>query len=125
MPVGTYSGITVHFEADNYNSADKDITFEVTKGTPEFNVTAIVAKDTYPGAVTIIVTSDINAKFNVTVGSETKEVEVANGLGYETFTGIAAGIDNATVTFIEDTHFKETSKLKNSLLLQNQLLNSL
>ena len=102
----------VHFEADNYNAADDDITFEVTKGTPEFNVTAIVAKDTYPGAVTIIVTSDINAKFNVTVGDETKEVEVTNGIGYETFTGVAADIDNATVTFIEDTHYKETSKVE-------------
>ena len=109
LAVGTYSGKTVHFEADNYASVDKDITFEVTKGTPTINVETVVGKDTYPGTVTVIVTSDVDGTYNITVGTQTTPVPVTNGVGYTTFTNVAASTQNAIVTFIEDASYKQTS----------------
>ena len=109
LAVGTYSSKIVQFDADNYAAAEDEITFEVTKGTPAFDVDVVVGKDTYPGSVVVIVTSDVDGTFNVAVGTQIAPVTVSKGVGYTTFNNVASGKQNATVTFVEDASYKETS----------------
>jgi len=109
LTVATYTEMEVLFEADNYNSVTKNITFEVVQGTPNIGVEVSVVVDTYPGAVTVFVTSDADGNYNITVGDETKLVTVANGIGKESFSNVGAGTQNATVTFLGDANYKVTT----------------
>ena len=113
LAANTYSNVLVHFEADNYNSSEETVAFDVVQGTPAIAVETIVSKDTYPGAVTVMVTSDVDGTYNITVGNETKQVTIKDGAGYETFSDIAAGTQNATVTYLgEDVNYKVTTVKK-------------
>ena len=88
----------------NYNSAINSTVFYVKSTTVlTISVDAVVAVDEYPGVVTVIVTSNADGDYNITVGDVITPVTVENGVAYATFTNVAAGKQNATVTFAGNT----------------------
>ncbi|SFL59699.1 Protein of unknown function [Methanobrevibacter olleyae] len=100
--------ITVSFEGNEYYEPSS-ATIDVTVNKKAVNIVPdLVLNDKYyPGVVTIIIRSDVDGLYNVTVGKDTAEVNVTDGLGYESFIGIDAGIQNATVKFLGNEIYNE------------------
>ena len=94
----------------NYNSAINSTVFYVKSTTVlTISVDAVVAVDEYPGVVTVIVTSNADGDYNITVGDVITPVTVENGVAYATFTNVAAGKQNATVTFAGNDNYNKTT----------------
>ena len=106
-----YNDVNVTYkESDNYNETSKLINFTVEKGTPNIKVNITVSGDTiYPGEITVVITSDIEGKYNLTVAGETKEIDLTIGNVYfEKYTNIAAGTHNVTINFTDNGNYKTT-----------------
>lgn len=111
--------ITVSFAGNIYYSpSNATIHVTVSKSVPNVKVDVVVNKGYYPGMVTVIVRSDVDGVYNVTVADKTVEVNIADGLGYKSFDGIDAGIHDVTVKFSENEIYKEVTVKKEFEILK-------
>ena len=67
-----YTINVTYAETENYTSATNDtVKVNILKVTPTITVKA--ENITYPGAVIIVINTDVSGKYNITVGNQTKE----------------------------------------------------
>ena len=91
-------------ETENYTSATNDtIKVSIFKATPTITVKA--ENTTYPGDVIIIINTDTNGKYNITVGNQTKEETLNVGTNTITFTGVKVGNYTITVKYGETENY--------------------
>lgn len=116
--------ITVSYTGNEYYTpSNVTVTINVGKKSTNIIPNVVINKEYYPGMVTIIIKSNADGIYNVTVGDDTVEVTVADGLGYKLFIGINAGIQNATVSFLGNEIYFESTVNKEFEILKESIPN--
>jgi len=100
-------------ETENYTSATNNtVKANIQKATPTITVNA--ENTTYPGDLTVNITSDVDGKYTVKVGNQQKEIDLtANTIGNVTFTGLSAKEYIINVTYTETENY--TSATNNTV----------
>jgi hypothetical protein len=81
----------------------------VNKKSTNVKIDIVLNYGFYPGMVTVIVKSNVDGVYNVTVCDGTFEVNVSDGSWFESFGGIDAGKQNVTVRFMGNDAYNEST----------------
>ena len=95
LDVGKYP-VNVTSDIPNYNQTTRQSEIVINNGPVDMNVTVIPA--TYPENATVVVESDVDGNYTVTVDNKTYNLTVVNGTGNVTVDTLPAGTYDVNVT---------------------------
>ena len=108
----TYTITITNIGNDNILQSNATKTFKVNKATPKISVDTNDV--TYPGDLTVKITSDVSGRYLVKVGNQEQNIDLtANVAGELTFTGLAAKEYTINVTYDETENY--TSATNNTV----------
>ena len=100
----TYTITITNIGNDNILQSNATKTFKVNKATPKISVDTNDV--TYPGDLTVKITSDVSGRYLVKVGNQEQNIDLtANVAGELTFTGLAAKEYTINVTYDETENY--------------------
>lgn len=109
LTIGTYT-VTAYYGGDSkYANSSAKTTVKVDKYLTDIKVTADTINYGQDLVVNIQAPSDIKYRVNVTVDGESKLISLNNGVGSVSFSNLAAGTYDVTVSYGGDSNYLKTS----------------